>query len=151
MAAGFLVFLSACSRPVRPEFRAVDEIRITDIVEGSFVLEGTAVFFNPNDFGGTLTGSDLEVTVDGFDLGRIEHRGPVDIEAGKQFDLPLLVEIPISEFVDEKGGLLGAVLSAFVEKEVPIRFDGKVTVDLAGLEVDVPVDYTETIELSTRI
>ncbi|MEJ2006239.1 MAG: hypothetical protein P8X57_15040 [Cyclobacteriaceae bacterium] len=70
----FLLLLGSCTRPEdAPEFRYVENVKVSSVSDKEAFLNADAVFYNPNDVSMTLRGVDVDVLIEGREVGRIEH------------------------------------------------------------------------------
>lgn len=136
-----LIILSSCSsvKDVRePEYRDIRDIRLVK----AGLLKSTAgmdlVYFNPNDFGLTLTDARGSIYIDGQYLGRFRLDEKVSVKKRSEFVVPALVEID----------MIGAVKNhrdIFEKKEARIKINGTARVSKVGFSKEVPITY-ESVE-----
>lgn len=134
---GFLVvLLSSCSTSnvKEPEYRDIREIRLVDVG----VLHSTAgmdlIYFNPNNFGVTVSEARGDVYIDNKWLGRFDLGQKITVKKRSEFTVPALVKID----------MIGAVMNQreiWKKKEALIRIDGVARVNKAGFSKEVPIKY----------
>ena len=134
---GFVVvFLSSCSTSnvKEPEYRDIREIRLVDVG----VLHSTAgmdlIYFNPNNFGVTLSEARGDVYIDNKWLGRFDLGQKISVKKRSEFTVPALVKID----------MIGAVMNQreiWKKKEALIRIEGVARVNKAGFSKEVPIKY----------
>jgi LEA14-like dessication related protein len=136
LIAMLFVFASCSSvKEVRePEYRDIRDIRLVE----AGLLKSTAgmdlVYYNPNDFGVTLTDAHGSIYVDGQYLGRFHLDEKVSVKKRSEFVVPALVDID----------MIGAVKNhrdIFQKKEARIKIDGTARVSKAGFGREVPISY----------
>ena len=132
----FVVFLSSCSTSnvKEPEYRDIREIRLVDVG----VLHSTAgmdlIYFNPNNFGVTVSEARGDVYIDNKWLGRFDLGQKISVKKRSEFTVPALVKID----------MIGAVMNQreiWKKKEALIRIDGIARVNKAGFSKEVPIKY----------
>ena len=131
-----VVFLSSCSTSnvKEPEYRDIREIRLVDVG----VLHSTAgmdlIYFNPNNFGVTLSEARGDVYIDNKWLGRFDLGQKISVKKRSEFTVPALVKID----------MIGAVMNQreiWKKKEALIRIEGVARVNKAGFSKEVPIKY----------
>lgn len=131
-----LVFLSSCSTSnvKEPEYRDIREIRLVDVG----VLHSTAgmsiIYYNPNNFGVTLSEARGDVYIDNKWLGRFDLGQKISVKKRSEFTVPALVKID----------MIGAVMNQreiWKKKEALIRIEGVARVNKAGFSKEVPIKY----------
>ena len=131
-----VVFLSSCSTSnvKEPEYRDIREIRLVDVG----VLHSTAgmsiIYYNPNNFGVTLSEARGDVYIDNKWLGRFDLGQKINVKKRSEFTVPALVKID----------MIGAVMNQreiWKKKEALIRIEGVARVNKAGFSKEVPIKY----------
>ena len=117
-----------------PEYRETRDIRIVE----AGILKTTAgldlVYYNPNDFGVTLSDARGDVFVDGHWLGKFEVDESVEVKKRSEFIVPALVNVD----------MIGAIRNhreIWKKKEAHIRIDGRARVRKAGFTKEIPIKY----------
>ena len=130
-----LLFSSCASSNVQqPEYRDIRNIRLVDVG----VLQSTAgidlIYYNPNNFGLTLSEARGDVYVDNEYLGRFSLEEKVQVGKRSEFVVPALVKLD----------MIGAIKNhrdLYKKKEALIRIDGIARVKKSGVSKDVPIKY----------
>lgn len=117
-----------------PEFRETRDIRLVE----AGILKTTAgldlVYYNPNDFGVTLSDARGDVFVDGHWLGKFEVDESVEVKKRSEFVVPALVNVD----------MIGAIRNhrdIWKKKEAHIRIDGRARIRKAGFTKEIPIKY----------
>lgn len=135
-----LVFFSSCgtSKVITPEYRDIKEIKLVDVG----LLQTTAgfdlVYYNPNNFGVTLTQASGDLYVDNQFLGKFDLKENVAVKKRSEFTVPALIKID----------MIGAVKNykeIWKKKEALVRIDGRANVRKAGINKEIPLKY-ETMQ-----
>lgn len=141
------LFLFSCSTPEAPEFQRLENVRfksasITNLM--NFTLTANAVFNNPHPVGATITALDLEMFVNGEKVSDIKQNVSAPISGNSDFKLPLEIEVPLTKVLKDIKPTLGEL---FKKREISYQLKGTATVSVAGVEVNIPVDYEDKEEL----
>ena len=135
-----LVFLTSCgtSKVITPEYRDIKEIKVVDVG----LLQTTAgfdlVYYNPNNFGVTLTQASGDVYVDNQFLGKFDLKENVTVKKRSEFVVPALIKIDMI-------GVVKNYREIWKKKEALVRIDGRANVRKAGINKEIPLKY-ETMQ-----
>jgi len=147
--AGTILFLavaaiaSSCSRPDEaPEFRYIENVKVTSVSDKEAFLNADAIFYNPNDMTMTLRGVDVDVLIEGREVGRIEQSKKIQIPASSDFKVPLGATFNIGDV-----GVLNTLLGMIGGKKLTVRYIGHIKVTMNGFPFRVPVDYEGDVRL----
>ena len=117
-----------------PEYRETRDIRLVE----AGILKTTAgldlVYYNPNDFGVTLSDARGDVFVDGHWFGKFEVDESVQVKKRSEFVVPALVNVD----------MIGAIRNhreIWKKKEAHIRIDGRARIRKAGFTKEIPIKY----------
>lgn len=146
--ASTLLLLTACSKPQKPEFKGVDNITIN--MDGMEVIHvtGDAVFHNPNAIDIRITGTNLEVFIDGIPAGKLERELDNVLKANENSGIPIEVDLPTDKVFSNPLQMIGGALQALGGRKYTVQFKGTVTVKAAGINWDLPIDQTEEVSLT---
>ncbi len=136
-------FLSACSQVQQPEFKKIQGIKVGGIANNHAKVNAEAVFNNPNAFGLTVTKTDLDVLLEKQKVGNVIQEKEINVPASSDFVIPVSANLDLGALNQD---LLNSVLSVFTNKKLNMTFDGTVTVKAVGIEVGVPVSFTQELE-----
>jgi len=133
--------LSSCVPKEQVVLRKIRNVAI-DTTEGTPVLRGEAIFYNPNPVRMKLKEINVEVFVDGEKSARADQKLNSLIPANDEFTVPLEIRLTL-----KKIGLWDTVLNLLSGKKYELHYKGYIRVRVHGLGVKVPVDYTDEIRL----
>ena len=136
LGLGIILILSSCasSNVQEPEYRDIRNVRLVDIG----VLQSTAgidlIYYNPNNFGVTLSEARGDVYVDNEYLGRFSLEEKVQVGKRSEFIVPALIKLDMI-------GALKNHRDLYKKKEALVRIDGVARVKKSGFSKDVPIKY----------
>jgi LEA14-like dessication related protein len=117
-----------------PEYREIQNVRIMDVG----LLQTTAgldlVYYNPNDFGVTLSQARGDVYIDNMYFGRLNISDKVTVHKHQEFIIP--VELKMDNISAVKNHR-----EIFKKKQAVIRIEGFATLKKAGFNKEVPIKY----------
>jgi LEA14-like dessication related protein len=128
--------LASCSTAnvKEPEYRDISNIRLLDVG----LLQSTAgvdfVFYNPNNFGVSITEARGDLYIDNTYFGRFELSDKVQVGRNSEFIIPAVVKLDMIGAVKNGRDLLK-------KKEALIRIDGRARVKKAGISKDIAINY----------
>jgi LEA14-like dessication related protein len=131
-----IILLSSCgtANVKEPEYREIRQVRLVEVG----LLQSTAgldlIYYNPNNFGVTLTEARGDVYIDNQWLGRFDLSEKVIVKKHAEFVVPALIKVD----------MIGAIKNhreLWKKKEALIRIDGVAKVKKAGLSREVPIKY----------
>lgn len=131
----FLITMPSCRNPKDLVFRDFKNIKLEDVSFTSANLTMDLVYYNPNNFSLELNKTDLDIFVNNTFLGKSLQDIQVKIPKRQEFTLPLKVDVDMKNLI--KNGL-----TSLFNKDVSIRFLGKVRIGKAGVMKNFAVDYT---------
>jgi LEA14-like dessication related protein len=139
----FLISVQSCNKPEEaPEFRYVDNVKVSSVSDKEAILNGEAVFYNPNEKAMTLRGVDVDVMIEGREVGHIVQTEKIKIPATSDFRIPLDATFNIGDV-----GILNTLLGMLGGKKLNVRYIGFIKVTMNGLPFRVPVDYEGEVKL----
>ena len=130
------LFLGSCKseRIKEPEYREIQNVRIMDVG----LLQTTAgldlVYYNPNDFGVTLSEARGDVYIDNMFFGRFGISDKVSVRKHQEFIVPTVLKMDNISAVKNHRDI-------FKKKQAMIRIEGFATVKKAGFNKEVPIKY----------
>jgi len=130
------LFLVSCkSENIKePEYREIQNVRITEVG----LLQTTAgldlVYYNPNDFGVTLSQARGDVYIDNMYFGRLNISDKVAVRKHQEFIIPVELKIDNISAVKNHSDI-------FKKKQALIRIEGFATLQKAGFNKEVPIKY----------
>ena len=136
MLAPAAIFLGSCKseRIKEPQYREIQNVRIMEVG----LLQTTAgldlVYYNPNDFGVTLSEARGDVYIDNMFFGRFGISDKVSVRKHQEFIVPTVLKMDNISAVKNHRDI-------FKKKQAMIRIEGFATVKKAGFNKEVPIKY----------
>jgi LEA14-like dessication related protein len=139
----FLIFLIAsCIPNEKIELRDIKNLALEQLDDGNAILNGDAVFFNPNAARMRLKEIKIEVFVDGKKSALVDQKLSALARGNSEFTVPVKVQLSLKEF-----GLKEALRSLFGGKKYEIHYKGYLKAKVNGWPLRVPVDHKEDFKL----
>jgi LEA14-like dessication related protein len=135
LAPAVLLLASCKSENIKePEYRDIQNVRIMNVG----LLQTTAglemVYYNPNDFGVTLSEARGDVYIDNMYFGRFGISDQVAVRKHKEFIIPAVLKMDnISAIKNHR--------EIWKKKQASIRIEGFATVKKAGFNKEIPIKY----------
>lgn len=141
-----LFVFQSCEKPANPEFKSMKNVRfkVDKLVDGAITMTADCVLHNPNAVGLTVTSLDFDIFANGKKASRITNDIRTEVNAKSDFTVPLSFDIPIETLKSLKPK---NPLELLKKKEIKVLADGKLFVDVAGVEIKVPVNYEDVYEV----
>lgn len=141
------LLISSCSVRKKPTFIKVDDIKLLSFKSDTIKLQANAYFKNENDVGGKISTDEIKVLVNNVELAQVSSE-EFKVPANKEFKVPLKVKIPTEKILkNNKGGLLGGILSSVLDNRIKIQFKGDIKYKVLGFSNVYSVDKTEEIKI----
>jgi LEA14-like dessication related protein len=138
----------ACTRPQEPIFKRLAELKATKVSTREITISGQAVYHNPNALGLTLTATDIEVFIEDLPVAHIQQDLAIEVPAQAEFRVPLTFRAkPQDIYQNDRNGLIGGAINALLNKQVEVHYQGSITVSMAGINYEAPIDYREEVAL----
>jgi hypothetical protein len=139
----FLIFLiTSCIPNEKIELRDIKNLALEQLDDGNAILNGDAVFFNPNAARMRLKEIKIEVFVDGKKSALVDQKLSALARGNAEFTVPVKVQLSLKEF-----GLKEALRSLFGGKKYEIHYKGYLKAKVNGWPLRVPVDHKEDFKL----
>ena len=129
-----LFLLTSCSRPMAPEYRSVENLRVNTLGVGESAISADLKYYNPNNFSLKLKYGETDVYLNNRFLGKTILDTLTVIPARDSF------LIPVSMKVDMKQVYANA-LDILLNNEVTIKLDGFAKMGKGGLFFNLPIKY----------
>ena len=139
--------LAACGKPSSPEFMRMEDVKFGSVSfsDGlSVVLNGNAVFDNPNKIGANISSVDLDMYVNGKKVTHINQEVHTTMPANAEFKLPLTFNVPLKEVFKDAKPTLGDI---FNKRKIEYRLVGTLKVAVGYIQVEVPIDHEDVSEV----
>ena len=141
------IFMVSCSIKKKPVFLKVDDVKLLSFKTDTIRLEAKAYFKNENDIGGKISTEEIKVYVDGIEMAQVSSE-QFKVPANKEFSVPLKVVIPAKKvFSNNKGGILGGLLSSVLNNNLKVQFKGDIKYKVLGFSSTYPIDKTKEIKI----
>jgi len=128
------LLLVACAKPVAPEYKGLDNLRINTLGIGESAISADLMYYNPNNFKMKLKYGEMNVYLNNRFLGKTILDTLTVVPAHDDF------RIPVSMKVDMKQVYANA-LDILLNNEVNIKLDGFARLGKAGVSFNVPIKY----------
>ncbi|OWY19834.1 hypothetical protein C7N43_37030 [Sphingobacteriales bacterium UPWRP_1] len=135
----------ACEAPKQPEFKELVNVKFNSWTKGNLALTADAVFNNPNPFGIQLTGTDMNLLLDGKKAAHVQQAVDMQVPAARDFKVPINISINPKDLSPDL--LWGGALSMLGNKKINMRLNGTVTVRVLEIDFKIPVDHTQELSL----
>jgi LEA14-like dessication related protein len=126
--------ITSCHQPQAPEYYGFQDLRIGRADGQQPTLGTTLKFYNPNSFGLTLKGAEMDVWLNGKPAGHSVLDSTVQIPKKDTFFVPVTMQLNLQ-------GLLGNALQILMEKQVTVVLDGKVHLKRGAIPFSRPFHY----------
>lgn len=132
-----LVLLASCSsykNVQEPEYRDIQNVRLIKVG----LLQTTAgvdlVYYNPNDFGISLTNARGDVYIDNSYFGHFELDEKVQVGKRSDFIMPVVFKL-------DNVGAIKNQREIYKKKEAMVKITGYARVQKAGFSKEIPITF----------
>jgi len=143
----FLFLLSGCSKPKKPNFQKVKSVEAIQIDKNKITVEAVLLFTNPNGIGGYVQQIAVDVKANNLDVGKVLTTKGIKIPAKNEFEVPFKVDLPYDDLRKSEKGLINQVIASLFLKKVLVEYEGIVTFEFLGSNLDVPFSHQEEVKL----
>ena len=148
LTIGSLILISGCmGGPKSPSFINLDNVKILSANARKVVLQGDAIFNNPNAIAGKLIKTDIHIKINDVNITDIEQTTLIDVPKNSNFTVPVNFSFNPKKLTKDNDGFLQNAIKSFLSNELNIEYAGCVTIEVLGIGFDVPIDYTEKVSL----
>lgn len=134
MLAFVATLIIGCGQVREPEFRAIENVRVSRFGLNETDLTLDLNYYNPNKSGLQLKNATGGVWIDSSFLGNFVMDSVVRIPAQADFRLPVKLK------VDMRRILKNSILALF-SKDVLLKIEGKARIGKAGFYINYPIRY----------
>lgn len=134
--------MSSCVPKEMVELRDVKNLRLDQTDLENAILDGEAVFYNPNSSRMRLREINVEVFVDGKKSAYVDQKLSALARAKSEFTVPIKVQLSLKEL-----GLMNTIMSLFGGKKYEVHYKGYLKVKINGFPLRVPIDHKEDFKL----
>ncbi|MBT8327850.1 MAG: hypothetical protein KJP21_09005 [Bacteroidia bacterium] len=141
---------TGCSGPSSPSFETLEELKVVSASADKVVLEGKAVYHNPNNITGMLTKTEMKIFINDVEVTEINQNHSIAVPKASDFKVPVSFQFNPKKLREENKGFLRNALKTFLNKKMEVHYKGFVTIEVLRMSFDVPVDYSEKVSLGLR-
>ncbi len=141
LIACFSILGSSCGSLKEPEFRSIENIRLTRLGTRQSKLALDLNYHNPNKSRLKLKEAEGDAWLDGNFLGHFTVDTLIEIPRVADFRLPITLELDMSQVLKNS-------LATFLKSEVMVRVEGKAKLGKGGLYIRYPLRYEGKQNLS---
>jgi len=141
----FLVLLaiaSSCVPKNSVELRDVQNLRVDQTDLENALLDGEAIFYNPNSTRLRLKEIDVEVFIDGKKSAYVKQKLNALARGKSEFTVPIQVQLSLKEL-----GLMNAIMNLLGGKKYEVQYKGHLKIKVNGIPLRVPIDHKEDFKL----
>jgi LEA14-like dessication related protein len=136
-----LIFMSSC-QVENVEFVDISSVQVKDMNANEMFLDVRATLNNPNNFAIKIIESDLDLFLEGSNMGKARLIESFTLEGGeKAYDLKVRAE---GKNLQMK--MIPLILSAALTGKVTVKLDGDITGRVALMKKKVNVSITEEVK-----
>lgn len=132
-----------------PYYKTMQAVRVTRFTKDKITVAANVVCYNPNKVGCRLAGCDFEVFANGVKVSDVKQNLSTNVGAEAEFLIPLKVDFSPKK-IFKPIELIGAALTGLQSRSIKLRYLGTVDVGLAGQDIPIAVDYSESIPLKVE-
>jgi LEA14-like dessication related protein len=134
VALTFLFVLPSCVSLREPDFKGIENIRVSRLGLNESTLNLDLHYFNPNKSKLKLKQAEGDVWLDGNLLGHFTIDTLIKIPATGDFRLPVMLEMNMKKLLQNSTALL-------LKNEVTLRVEGKAKVGKGAIFINYPIRY----------
>lgn len=135
-----------CMKFEEVEVQKVENFKIKDLKESELYFSLDLTVMNPNRSSFTITGSDLDISLNGNELGNTQLDQNLKIEGDSKQTVTVHLKTTLKEAITEQlGGMFLAALTGGIEVGVKGEVTGKCCL---FLKKSFPVEHKEKVDLS---
>ncbi|MEO5684580.1 MAG: LEA type 2 family protein [Chitinophagaceae bacterium] len=128
------LFMIGCSRPVAPEYRSIENLRVNAIGLGESAISADLKYYNPNNFALKLKYGETSVYLNNRFLGKTILDSLTLIPARDSFLIPVSMKVDMKQVYSN-------ALDILLKKEVDIKLDGFAKLGKGGIFFNLPIKY----------
>ena len=127
-------FLFSCGSVKEPDFKSIENVRISKFGLNESTLSLDLRYFNPNKFRVKLQNAEGDAWIENNFLGHFSMDTLIKIPANGEFSLPVKLQV-------DMGKIFKNSLVAFLAKEVVIKVEGKARLGKGFVFINYPIRY----------
>jgi LEA14-like dessication related protein len=138
----FLVSCKTYKDVQEPEFRDVQNVRLVEVGLLQTKAGADLIYYNPNNFGVTLSSARGDLYLDNEYVGRFELDNKVSVKKNSEFIIPAILKLDNISAIRNR--------DIYKKKEVLLRVDGMARLTKAGFSKEIPIKY-ERMESTDKL
>jgi len=133
--AGILLASCKAYKDVQePEFRDVQNVRLVDVGLLQTKAGVDLIYYNPNNYGVTLSSARGDLYLDNKYIGRFELADKVTVKRRGEFTIPAIFKLDnISAVMNQR--------DIYKRKEILVRIEGTARLTKTGFSKEIPIKY----------
>jgi LEA14-like dessication related protein len=117
-----------------PEFRDVQNVRLVDVGLLQTKAGVDLIYYNPNNYGVTLSSARGDLYLDNKYIGRFELANKVTVKRRGEFTIPAIFKLDnISAIMNQN--------DIYKRKEILVRIEGTARLTKTGFSREIPIKY----------
>ncbi len=134
LCLALLFFLLSCGSIKEPDFKSIENVRISKFGLSESTLSLDLRYFNPNKFRVKLQKAEGDAWIENNFLGHFSMDTLIHIPARGEFRLPVKLQVDMAKIFKNS-------LVAFLAKEVVIKVEGKARLGKGFVFINYPIRY----------
>lgn len=130
----FLLTLISCGSLKEPDFKGMENVRVSRFGVNESTLNLDLHYFNPNKSKLKLKKAEGDAWLDDNLLGHFSIDTLIQIPANADFRMPVVLEMNMKKLLKNSAALL-------LKSEVVLRVEGKAKVGKGGIYINYPIRY----------
>ena len=130
----FLITFYSCKSFKQPDFRGIENLKLSKIGLSQSTLRLDLVYYNPNKTKLKLKSADGDTFLDGNLLGHFTIDTLINIPALGEFSLPVKLDMNMKKLLQNSAVLL-------LKNEITLKVDGKAKVGKGSIFINYPIHY----------
>ncbi len=139
-----LVVLFSCSSVKEPDFKAIENVRVSRFGAKESSLNLDILYHNPNKFRVKLKRAEGDAWLDSNYLGHFIIDSTVRIEPASDFRLPVTLQMDMTYFFQNTAAI-------FLNKEVLVKIEGKAKLSKGAISARYSIHYEGMQNLSKMV
>ena len=134
LSSFFLVSCKTYKDVQEPEFRDIQNVKMIDIGLLQSKAGAEIIYYNPNDFGVTLSSARGDVYLDNKFFGRFDLADKVIVQRKGEFTIPAILKLDNVSLIKNQNDI-------YKRKEVLVRIEGTALLTKIGFSKEIPIKY----------
>jgi len=134
IAIALLLIFSSCKSIKSPEFRGIENVKLSHVGLNESTLQLDLHYYNPNKSKLKLKNAEGDAFIENNLLGHFVVDTLINIPGKDDFRMPVTLQINMKKMLQNSALLL-------LKNEVTLRVDGKAKVGKGGIFINYPIHY----------